>query len=262
MRCIWESGCSWPAPRSRPRSRPRRLPRRPAMPNTAGNSSSRRCGATRARVRRPTGSPRLVPMGRPQDAFVAYVRKPSGRGMPSFAATPERDLGTLRVHPVDCRRGTGRRQPAAAQGDRRAAHKSQLMGTVNRTSGWWCSPCAPPSRGGAGREGLHAAKTAWGDPDLQGVWPSTDMVSVPFERRSSSAPAGPHGRGIPATAERRREAGRAGQRVFQRRQRQAGGRRAGRCGCATSPPPFSLERGVPSRQSSLLVDPPTASFRR
>ncbi len=39
-----------------------------------------------------TGSPRLVPMGRQQDAFVAYVRKPSGRGMPSFAATPERDL--------------------------------------------------------------------------------------------------------------------------------------------------------------------------
>ena len=39
-----------------------------------------------------TGSPRLVPMARPQDAFVAYVRKPSGRGMPSFAATPERDL--------------------------------------------------------------------------------------------------------------------------------------------------------------------------
>ena len=39
-----------------------------------------------------TGSPRLVPMGRAQYAFVAYVRKPSGRGMPSFAATPERDL--------------------------------------------------------------------------------------------------------------------------------------------------------------------------
>ena len=26
------------------------------------------------------------------------------------------------------------------------------------------------------------AKTPWGDPDLQGVWPSTDMVGVPFER--------------------------------------------------------------------------------
>ena len=42
-----------------------------------------------------TGSPRLVPMGRGQDAFVAYVRKPSGRGMPSFAATPERELADV-----------------------------------------------------------------------------------------------------------------------------------------------------------------------
>src|SRR5512136_2254080 len=25
-------------------------------------------------------------------------------------------------------------------------------------------------------------KTAWGDPDLQGIWPSTAMVGVPFER--------------------------------------------------------------------------------
>jgi len=25
-------------------------------------------------------------------------------------------------------------------------------------------------------------KTAWGDPDLSGTWPSTDMVGVPFER--------------------------------------------------------------------------------
>ena len=25
-------------------------------------------------------------------------------------------------------------------------------------------------------------KTAWGDPDLTGIWPSTDMVGVPFER--------------------------------------------------------------------------------
>ena len=25
-------------------------------------------------------------------------------------------------------------------------------------------------------------KTAWGDPDLSGIWPSTDMVGVPFER--------------------------------------------------------------------------------
>jgi mono/diheme cytochrome c family protein len=42
-----------------------------------------------------TGSPRLVPMARAQEAFVAYVRKPSGRGMPSFAATPEGDLADV-----------------------------------------------------------------------------------------------------------------------------------------------------------------------
>jgi mono/diheme cytochrome c family protein len=39
-----------------------------------------------------TGAPRLVPMARAEDIFLAYVRKPATPGMPSFAATPERDL--------------------------------------------------------------------------------------------------------------------------------------------------------------------------
>jgi mono/diheme cytochrome c family protein len=39
-----------------------------------------------------TGSPRLVPMTRAEDVFLAYVRKPATTGMPSFAATPEQDL--------------------------------------------------------------------------------------------------------------------------------------------------------------------------
>ena len=39
-----------------------------------------------------TGSPRLVPMARTQDAFLAYVRKPATPGMPSFADVPARDL--------------------------------------------------------------------------------------------------------------------------------------------------------------------------
>jgi hypothetical protein len=30
-----------------------------------------------------------------------------------------------------------------------------------------------------------AARTPWGDPDLQGVWPSTDMVGVPLQRPSN-----------------------------------------------------------------------------
>jgi mono/diheme cytochrome c family protein len=39
-----------------------------------------------------TGTPRLVPMARSEDVFLAYVRKPATPGMPSFAATPEQQL--------------------------------------------------------------------------------------------------------------------------------------------------------------------------
>ena len=39
-----------------------------------------------------TGSPRLVPMARSQEAFLTYVRKPSTEGMPKFPTVPERDL--------------------------------------------------------------------------------------------------------------------------------------------------------------------------
>ena len=30
-----------------------------------------------------------------------------------------------------------------------------------------------------------APRTAWGDPDLQGVWPGTDYVGVPLQRPAS-----------------------------------------------------------------------------
>jgi mono/diheme cytochrome c family protein len=39
-----------------------------------------------------TGSPRLVPMARSEDVFLAYVRKPATPGMPSFAAVSEQEL--------------------------------------------------------------------------------------------------------------------------------------------------------------------------
>jgi mono/diheme cytochrome c family protein len=39
-----------------------------------------------------TGTPRLVPMARAEEIFLAYIRKPATIGMPSFASTPERDL--------------------------------------------------------------------------------------------------------------------------------------------------------------------------
>jgi mono/diheme cytochrome c family protein len=42
-----------------------------------------------------TGSPRLVPMMRTQEAFIAYLRKPSTPAMPKFPAVPERDLADV-----------------------------------------------------------------------------------------------------------------------------------------------------------------------
>jgi cytochrome c553 len=39
-----------------------------------------------------TGNPRLVPMNRTQEQFLAYVRKPSTTQMPKFVDPPEKDL--------------------------------------------------------------------------------------------------------------------------------------------------------------------------
>jgi hypothetical protein len=99
-------------------------------------------------------------------------------------------------------------------------------------------------------------RTAWGDPDLQGVWPSTHMVGVPFERPD-----------------------RYGNRLYltdaEFKERQAESEKQqkldvldfdlanpppeivalGDVGDGTSPPPHWLERGEPSRQSSLIISP-------
>jgi hypothetical protein len=91
-------------------------------------------------------------------------------------------------------------------------------------------------------------KTAWGDPDLQGIWPSTDMVGVPFER--------------PAEFGERNE---VTQQEFDARLKQQTQRTvadaeetvstAPRQGDGTGPPSHWLEWGRASRQASLIVEP-------
>jgi hypothetical protein len=98
-------------------------------------------------------------------------------------------------------------------------------------------------------------RTPWGDPDLQGTWTSEAELSVPFER-----PA--------AFGDRQRLT----DEEFVQRQRQTEGqltsdnadfdlatadtRNAGAVGSATSPPPHWLERGLTSRRTSMVIDPP------
>jgi hypothetical protein len=99
-------------------------------------------------------------------------------------------------------------------------------------------------------------RTAWGDPDLQGIWPGTSMVGVPLERPDQFG-----NRLFLTDAE------------FEQRLKDAEKQRQldvldfdlekppaeivalGDVGDGTSPPPHWLERGEPSRQSSLVIDP-------
>jgi hypothetical protein len=89
-------------------------------------------------------------------------------------------------------------------------------------------------------------RTPWGDPDLQGVWPSGHMIEVPFER--------------PASFGTRAELTDAefGERAAAiRKQAEADSAELGSAGQpGITPPPHWLERGQPSRQASLIVDPP------
>jgi hypothetical protein len=99
-------------------------------------------------------------------------------------------------------------------------------------------------------------RTPWGDPDLQGVWPGTHMVGVPFERPDQ------YGTRLFLTDAEFKERQTAAEKQAQldlvdvdvenpSKEVQA----LGDVGNATSPPPHWLERGEPSRQSSLVIDP-------
>ena len=90
-------------------------------------------------------------------------------------------------------------------------------------------------------------RTPWGDPDLQGIWPSSDMIGVPLQRAPELGT-----RTVLTDAE------------FAARQKQADQQAAAdsqefdsSAGAdGTGPPPHWLERGTPQRQASLIVDPP------
>ena len=103
--------------------------------------------------------------------------------------------------------------------------------------------------------GFVAPKTPWGDPDLQGFWPGVDMVGVPMQR-----PARFGTRNVLTDEE------------FAQRAKDIKTEEESlvaeidvftaeinpNCAirCPTSPQPHWQETGKPSRQASLIVDPP------
>jgi hypothetical protein len=102
---------------------------------------------------------------------------------------------------------------------------------------------------------FNPPRTPWGDPDLQGFWPGVDMVGVPLQR-----PARFGTRNV-LTDEEFEQRGREIQQeeeslvaeidVFT-----ADVSRPCAIRCPTSPQPHWQETGKPSRQASLIVDPP------
>jgi hypothetical protein len=100
----------------------------------------------------------------------------------------------------------------------------------------------------------HAPKTPWGDPDLQGKWPGTDMGGVPLQRPESLGT-----RNVLTDAEFAERKAQAARQVEQDHADFDFERPSvpfGQVGGGQSPPQHWFERGEPQRQASLIVDPP------
>ena len=120
-----------------------------------------------------------------------------------------------------------------------------------------------PLAGQAGRsvrlqpDGQYKApRTAWGDPDLQGVWPGTDYVGVPLQRPASFGERNlltdEEFKARQEAAARQSEEDNADFNIESVTPDQEA---RGTVGGPVSPPPHWLERGKPSYQASLIVDP-------
>ena len=104
--------------------------------------------------------------------------------------------------------------------------------------------------------GDQSFRTPWGDPDIQGLFTTDDELGVPFER--------PEQFGDRAVVTEEEFASRQTQAV---RQAEADAeefvapRTGGRGGDGTGPPGHWLERGKPSRRTSVVIAPRMAASR-
>ena len=90
-------------------------------------------------------------------------------------------------------------------------------------------------------------KTPWGDPDLQGLWPATDMINVPLQRNASLGT-----RSVLTDEEYQQQVTRAKQTAERDNEEFADPSAPP----GINPPAYWLEHGKPSHQASLVVDPP------
>ena len=121
----------------------------------------------------------------------------------------------------------------------------------------WAVLAAAPVAAQSAKKTYKVPRTSWGDPDLQGVWPGTDMVGVPLQRAASFGDrnllTGEEFKARQAAAARQSDEDNA---EFNIDAVTAEQEARGTVGGPVSPPPHWLERGKPSYQASLIVDPP------
>jgi hypothetical protein len=94
-----------------------------------------------------------------------------------------------------------------------------------------------------------APRTAWGDPDLQGIWPSSEMIGVPLQRDPKLGT-----RAFLTDEEFAQRQKQSSQQAATDSEEFVAARTGG--GDGTGPPNHWGERGTPQRQASLIVDPP------
>jgi hypothetical protein len=131
-----------------------------------------------------------------------------------------------------------------------------LIGAVITATPPAAAQSAGPSHGSGAAKTWTVPRTAWGDADLQGLWPSIDMQGTPYERAQDL--------GARSTLTAQELAERQTQSA---RQAEADGetvvntqRRAQARGTGIGAPSHWGERGKPSTQASLIVDPPDGRF--
>jgi hypothetical protein len=103
-----------------------------------------------------------------------------------------------------------------------------------------------------GAQAFRAPRTPWGDPDISGVFTTDDELGVPFERPAQ------FGERQFVTDEEFTQRLTQSERQDEADREEFVAPRAGRGegGGGTGPPAHWLERGKPSRRTSIVIDPP------
>jgi hypothetical protein len=104
---------------------------------------------------------------------------------------------------------------------------------------------AGPVAGQSPKTGYTPPKTAWGDPDLQGIWPGN--MGIPLQRNAAL------GERTTLTDE---EFAKKQEQAKKQAQADSESTAASDSKVGIGPPSYWTERGKPTKQSSLIIDPP------